>query len=66
MFVICLRVSIPFLTNGGGMLPLSTLVSGFVAYKLASDGVTPGFVMYLCLNLTVSDPHIPLVSGNHP
>ena len=48
------------------MLPRSTSVSCFVVCTMASAGVTPGFVVYVCLNLTVCEPRMPLVSGNHP
>ena len=54
----------PLATNGGGILPRNALVSFSDACKIASVGVTAGFVIYLWLKITDSDPCTALVSEN--
>ena len=65
-FVTCFSVSNPLWTRDGGTFPHNASVSCFVAWMIASAGVTHGLVMYLCLDLTVSEPFIPRILGNHP
>ena len=66
MYVNALRWSITLLTSGGGVLPRSALVSCWAEFTMALPVVMEGLVVYLCLNFTVSDPLIILVSFIHP
>ena len=56
----------PLATNGGGILPRNALVSFSDACKIASVGVTAGFVIYLCLKMTDSDPRTDFFKENQP
>ena len=46
----------PLAKNGGGILPRNALVSFLAACTIASAGANAGFLMYLCLKITDSDP----------
>ena len=48
-------------TNGGGILTHNALVSCLDDCTIASAGVIDGFVIYLCLKITNSDPCTALV-----
>ena len=56
----------PLSTNAFEILPRNALASCLSDCTIAFTGVTAGFVIYLCLKMTDSDPRTDFFKENQP